>query len=281
MEMFGSAISVSQSPSWFTARFGTPRVLSIGIHGALVALALVPWTTTLPHPSVLRETAVMLYPADVLMKPVLLPARQSGGGGGGKHDPRPASRGVLPRGADKQLAPPDPEPPKNPDPSLIVEPTIVAPQLALRPLDLRFIGDPNGAVGPLSSGPGRGGGIGNGNGRGDGDGDGPGAIKGSGGGCCDGVYQPGGGVTAPKVIFQVDPEYSEEARRARYQGTVVLEAVVRKDGNVDLVHLVRSLGFGLDQNAIEALKKWRFRPGTKNGTPVDVTINIEVRFNIR
>src|SRR5262249_11815153 len=112
-------------------------------------------------------------------------------------------------------------------------------------------------------------------------GDGPGGIDGEGGGCCEGVYRVGGGVTAPSVIYRIEPEYSEEARKARYQGTVVLEALVRRDGKVDVVHLVRSLGFGLDQNAIDALKKWRSRPATKNGTPVDVTVNVEVIFNIR
>ena len=66
-----------------------------------------------------------------------------------------------------------------------------------------------------------------------------------------------------------------------FEGTVVLEALVRKDGKVDVVHLLRSLRFGLDQSAIEALRRWRFRPGTKNGMPVDVTVNGEVTFNIR
>ena len=281
-EMFGSATSVSQSQSWFNVRFGTPRLLSLAIHGILVLLALIPWTPHLSGPVLIRQTAVLLFPAEVQLKPVLVPQVQpSGGGGGGKRNPLAATRGVLPRGTDRQLAPPDPEPPKNPDPSLVVEPTIVAHELALRPLDLSLIGNPNGVVGPPSSGPGDGGGIGNGRGHGDGKGNGPGAIDGQGGGCCDGPYIVGGGVTAPKVVFQVDPEYSEEARRARHEGTVVLEVIVRKDGHIDLVHLVRSLGFGLDQNAIDALKKWRFRPGTKNGTPVDVTINVEVRFTIR
>jgi protein TonB len=281
-EMLVSATSVSQSPPWFNARFGAPRLLSIGIHGIFVLLALIPRAPQLPGPALVRQTTVMLFPDELQLTPVLLPQVQpSGGGGGGKRNPLPATRGVLPRGTDRQLAPPDPEPPKNPDPSLVVEPTIVAPQLALRPLDLSLIGDPNGVVGPPSSGAGDGGGIGNGRGHGDGKGDGPGAMDGQGGGCCDGLYIVGGGVTAPKVIFQVDPEYSEEARRARHEGTVVLEAIVRKDGHIDLVHLVRSLGFGLDQNAIDALRKWRFRPGTKNGTPVDVTINVEVRFSIR
>jgi TonB family protein len=83
------------------------------------------------------------------------------------------------------------------------------------------------------------------------------------------------------VVYRVEPEYSEEARRARYEGTVVFEAVIRRDGSIDVVRLVRSLGFGLDQNAIRALKEWRFRPATKSGVPVDVTMNVEVRFNLR
>ena len=88
-------------------------------------------------------------------------------------------------------------------------------------------------------------------------------------------------MTAPTLIYRIDPEYSEEARKARFQGTVILETLVRKDGFVDLVHVVRSLGFGLDQNAIDAVKKWRFRPGMKNGAPVDVPMRIEVSFNLR
>jgi TonB family protein len=82
------------------------------------------------------------------------------------------------------------------------------------------------------------------------------------------------------VIYRIEPEYSEEARKARYQGTVVLEALVRKDGSVDVLHLVRSLGFGLDQSAIDALKRWRFRPAMKDGKPVAVSLNVEVRFSL-
>jgi protein TonB len=280
-ELFGAATQVSQSQSWLTARFGAPRLLSIGIHCLLVSIALIPWVSTAGvHPK-FTETTIALYTPVQLTKPLPLPSHAGGGGGGGKHERTPASRGVLPRGADKQLVPPDPNPPKNPDPTLIVESTIVAPQLALRRVDLLNIGDPNGVVSPPSSGPGMDGGIGPGKGHGVGKGDGPGGIDGTGGGCCDGAYHIGGDVTAPTVVYRVDPEYSEEARRARHEGTVVLEAVVRKDGTVDVVHLVRSLGFGLDQNAIEALKVWRFRPGMRNGVPVDVTLNIEVRFNIR
>jgi protein TonB len=281
--LFCAATQLSQSQSWFTTRFGVPRLISIGVHGALVGLALIPWASTLPvHPK-FHETAVVLYtPTDILNTRLMLPARAQGGGGGGKRQPRLASLGVLPRGADKQFVPPDPEPPKNPDPKLIMEQTIVAPQLSLlRPLELLNIGDPNGIPGPPSSGPGFGGGIGTGTGRGDGKGDGPGAGDGSKGGCCDGVFSIGGGVSSPTVVFRVEPQYSEEARRARYQGTVVLQTIVRKDGTVDIVNLVRSLGFGLDENAIRALKQWRFHPALKNGVPVDASLNIEVRFNLR
>jgi TonB family protein len=91
----------------------------------------------------------------------------------------------------------------------------------------------------------------------------------------------GGDVRPPVVIRRVEPQYSEQAREARAQGTVVLEAIVRKDGSVDIVRVVHSIGYGLDVSAIEALKQWVFKPGTKNGDPVDIAINIEVNFNLR
>jgi TonB family protein len=159
----------------------------------------------------------------------------------------------------------------------------VAPQLANLPQInlLSNIGDPNGIAGPPSAGPGQGGGIGTGQGRGVGEGKGPGAGPGEGGGAGGGVFRVGGGVSPPSVVSRVEPQYSEEARKARYQGTVVLEAIVRKDGTVDILRVVRSLGFGLDENAIQALKQWRFRPGMKGGIAVDVALNIEVNFNLR
>ena len=261
-----------------------PWVLSIAIHAGLVGLALMPWSSERIARPKLNGTEVVLYtPPTNDINTIQLPGRSRGGGGGGKHELTRASRGVLPRGADRQLAPPNPAPPKNPEPQLIVEPTIVAPQLTQLPqLTLLNLGDPNGIVSPPSSGTGDGGGIGNrGKGRGIDDGEGPGIGRGKDGGRGDGTLVLGGDVSAPTVIYRVEPEYSEEARRARYQGIVVLQAVIRRDGQVDMIHLVRSLGFGLDQNAIEALKKWRFRPAMKDGMPVDSTLNIEVRFNLR
>jgi TonB family protein len=162
-----------------------------------------------------------------------------------------------------------------------VEPTIVAPQLNLPRISTLQIGDPEGIPGPPSAGPGFGGGIGTGTGRGVGSGSGPGFGEGQGGGAGGGIFRVGGGVSAPTIIHRVEPQYSEEARRARYQGMVVLEAIVRKDGTVQIVRVVRSLGFGLDESAAKALQQWRFRPAMMNGEPVSVTLNIEVNFNLR
>lgn len=89
-----------------------------------------------------------------------------------------------------------------------------------------------------------------------------------------------GDVLPPSVISRVEPQYSDEARQARIQGSVTLEAIVRKDGTVEILRVVQSLDPTLDQNAIEALQQWRFRPGMKDGQPVDVALNIVVNFNL-
>lgn len=268
---------------WSKPKTGVPKLISVGIHSLVLVLAMVPWATSGQKLPRVNETAVMIVPPMNLV--LNLPQKDDtsgGGGGGGKRQLPPPSLGKPPRGADKQLVPPDPEPPKNPDPLLIAEPTIVAPQLSQLPqLNLLNLGDPQGVPGPPSSGPGIGGGIGTGQGRGVGEGKGPGLGPGEGGGFGGGVFRVGGGVSPPTVIQRVEPQYSEEARKARYQGTVVLEAIVRRDGTCDIIRVVRSLGFGLDENAMQALKQWRFRPGMRNGVAVDVSLNIEVNFNLR
>ena len=95
-----------------------------------------------------------------------------------------------------------------------------------------------------------------------------------------GVYRIGAGVSAPVPIFRADPEYSEEARKAKWQGAVLLQTVVDESGVPQNIQVVRSLGMGLDQKAIEAVQKWRFKPGTKDGAPVPVSATIEVDFRI-
>lgn len=90
----------------------------------------------------------------------------------------------------------------------------------------------------------------------------------------------GGGVTAPRVIYDPDPEYSEEARQSKYQGTVVLWIVIDADGRARDVRVQRSLGMGLDEKAVEAVRKWRFQPALKDGHPVAVQVNVEVNFRL-
>jgi TonB family protein len=94
------------------------------------------------------------------------------------------------------------------------------------------------------------------------------------------VYRVGGAVKPPIVINAPDPEYSEEARKAHYQGTVVLYLIVDAEGMPRDVRVWRPLGKGLDEKAVEAVSKWRFRPATKYGTPVAVQINIEMQFKL-
>jgi TonB family protein len=95
------------------------------------------------------------------------------------------------------------------------------------------------------------------------------------------VYRLDEGVSPPSILYRVEPTYSKEGRKANIQGVVVLSAIVRKDGNIEIVKVVRGLGYGLDENGISALKQWKFRPGMMNGVPVDVALNVEVNFSLR
>ena len=142
------------------------------------------------------------------------------------------------------------------------------------------LGDPLAKSGIASNGPGSGAGIGTGNGGGVGSGSGAGFGPGHGGGIGGGAYRIGGGVSPPTVVFKVEPEYSEEARKAKFQGTVVLFVVVDEKGNPKDLRVIRPLGLGLDQKAIEAVEKWRFNPGKKDGKPVPVQATIEVNFRL-
>ena len=94
------------------------------------------------------------------------------------------------------------------------------------------------------------------------------------------VYRIGHGVSAPRAIYSPDPDYSEEARKAKYQGTLVLYVVVGADGRPHDIRVTRSLGLGLDEKAIEAVRTWKFEPAQKDGQPVAVMVNVEVNFRI-
>jgi TonB family protein len=132
-----------------------------------------------------------------------------------------------------------------------------------------------------SQGPGTGGGIGSGSGTGNGPGTGSGVGPGTGGGTGGGPYQPGSGISAPVLTREIRATYTDEARRRAIEGDVVLEIVVRRDGSVGTMRVVRSLGAGLEQRAIDAVRQWRFTPSRRNGEAVDVVVEVAVEFKLR
>jgi TonB family protein len=226
------------------------------------------------------KEAVQIYaPVDISeFKPK--PQKMQGGGGGGDRSPLPASKGKLPKASLKQFTPPVVVP-QNLQPKLMMDPSIIAPpDVPLPQVNMPQYGDPLAKLGPPSNGPGSGAGIGSGSGGGVGAGKGGGVGSGEGGGFGGGVFRVGGGVTAPTLLYKVEPEYSEEARKAKYQGTVVLYVEVDPTGKAINPKIVRSLGLGLDEKAIEAVKKWKFKPGYKDGHAVTVAATIEVNFRL-
>jgi protein TonB len=229
-----------------------------------------------------QQTQVeLIAPSDM---PALQPSKtiSGGGGGGGDRDKLEAPKGRLPKQSMQQLAPPVVVV-RNEAPKLPVEPTVVIPpQVHIVQPNLPNLGDPLSHM-PASipsNGTGSGGGIGSGNGGGVGSGEGPGFGPGHGGGTGGGAFRVGGGVSAPKAIYAPDPEYSEEARKAKFQGTCVLWLIVGPDGRPRDIRVQRTLGLGLDEKAIEAVKTWRFDPALKDGKPVAVQINVEVSFRL-
>jgi periplasmic protein TonB len=198
------------------------------------------------------------------------------GGGGGNFDPLPASHGDPPKASlDNQLAPPTVIVPKE-MPRLPVEETVmVAPEVKLP--QGGPIGDPlSKFTAALSNGPGGPGGIGPGCCDGVGSSKGPGMGDGP-----PGIYPAGrGGVGVPEVIFSPEPGFSDEARKAKQQGVVLLLLIVGKDGHTYDIHVRQSLGMGLDEKAVEAVSRWRFRPATLGGQPVATQIAVQVDFRL-
>jgi len=228
-----------------------------------------------------QATVTLIAPDDILPLPPSK-TKAGGGGGGGDRDKLQAPKGKLPKFAMQQIVPPMVVV-RNDNPKLSAEPTVVVPpEIRLAMNNLPTLGDPMSPLpsGPPSNGTGSGGGIGSGNGGGVGSGEGPGVGPGRGGGIGGGVFSVGGGISAPRPLFTPDPDYSEEARKARYQGTCVLWLVVGPDGKARDIRVARTLGLGLDDKAIAALKLWRFEPAMKDGKPVAVHISVEVSFRL-
>jgi len=204
-----------------------------------------------------------------------------GGGGGGDRSLLQASKGKLPKIEDKPVVPPQVQTfdkPKIPMPAAIdVQKNIVLPDNPTLP----DIGMKTSTNIVLSNGTGSGGGMGSGSGGGLGSGSGDGYGPGYGGNAGGGLYHIGGGVAAPVLLHQVDPEFSDEARRAKYQGICMISIIVDTNGNPQNPRVVRPLGMGLDEKALEAVRQFRFKPAMKDGkTPVPVMITVEVNFRL-
>ena len=259
-------------------RYGSPRIAglsSLAVHGALAAVIVVLGTFQ-PVQSLVKQQITAL---EIDLRPYLAQQNKapSGGGGGGARQLLDASKGKLPKPAPRQFTPPRVDP--IPDPKLPMAPSIIAPD-DVPNIQANNYGDPLSHLGIPSNGIGSGGGIGGGADGGVGLGRGPGTGLGADGGFGGGVFRIGDGVSAPSVLSKVEPEYSEEARKAKWQGTVVLSVIVDELGRPRNVKILRSLGLGLDQKAVEAVEQWRFKPGLKDSKPVPVMATIEVNFRL-
>lgn len=255
------------APAQFQRSWWQGTGVSIVIHGLVLGALLYAATHASQIVKVVTEQTTKLdY--------IFLPQKGPGGGGGGRpKDPEPPRKAEIVAAKPVQAAQPIPKPADVPTPEVTVP--IQTPQ-AVQTLP--------GAVSALDvpTGTGSGGG---GTGTGIGTGRGSGVGEGYGGGFGGGAYQIGNGVTSPVLIKEVKPNYTGDAMRAKLQGVVEMEAVVLPDGTVDpnRIKITRSLDstFGLDQQAIIAVKQWRFRPGTLKGQPVAVIVNVELTFTLR
>ena len=267
-----------------TARV-SPLVVSAAIHAVAVAsivAALAGTGPAAPSATVPRpDAAVVMITRAVFL---VAPGRGGGGGGGGNRQPAPIRRAER-VGRDRATVP-------IARPLSTTERTADVPEpaqqilLDAKPLASGLteqIGAIEGGVGfGASLGPGWGGGAGEGVGTGVGSGRGPGVGPGSGGGTGGGLYRPGGAVTPPTLASQVRPSYTNEALRQRIQGAILLEAIVRASGEPSNIRVIRSLDpGGLDEQAIVAVRQWRFNPGRLAGVPVDVLVMIVLDFSIR
>jgi periplasmic protein TonB len=278
-----SAFMLSDSWGQYKVSKGRSAVGSIVIHGliiwAIAAISLVPHSIqAVAHPP--EHVTLIAPPMDSYTLPV---AKQQagGGGGGGDHEKIEAPKGRLPKAAPQQITPPSIVV-HNEHPKLAVEPTVVAPPQIQMAAAMPNIGNPAAPAMPTvaSNGTGSGAGIGSGSGGGIGKGAGPGVGEGHGGGIGGGAYRVGGSVLAPKALSTPDPEYTEQAREAKLQGMCVLRLIVGPDGKPRDIHVVRSLGMGLDEKAIAAVSQWAFAPATKDGLPVPVQISVQVMFRL-
>jgi TonB family protein len=266
--------------------FGWTQAIALGVHAGVIILLVVPIFTSFLQPKMLAKNKTLdVTPLDISPYLSKLPAganKAGGGGGGGDRSPLPPTKGKAPRFTWTQLTPPSATI-KNPDPKLPAEPTLLGPpDLKVANPALSNFGDPLAASVNMSNGSGGGGGIGTGEGGGIGSGSGGGLGPGEGGGTGGGAFRAGvNGVGSPSCFYMPNPPYSEEARKAKYSGVVLVDAVVTVDGRVTEPRVIKSPGLGLDDTTVNTMKTWRCKAALgPNGRPVPTRVQFEVNFRL-
>jgi TonB family protein len=266
-------MAVKRSPASSMVSF----LLHAGIFAGLVWFVLQARNHIVPAQKV--EVTQLVVPPYI--PPVTLPAPQSmgGGGGGGFHQPVEANKGHLPPIEKTPINPPELQ---VDHPKLAVAPAVVMPQqIKIPDNSMPNLGMTQSTqVVMKSQGGGSGSGFGQGGGGGIGAGEGGGIGSGTVGGYGGGVMAVGGGVTAPVVIHKVEAEFTDEARRVKYQGIASVGLIVDAQGNPEDVHVVHPLGMGLDQKAVQAVRQYKFKPAMFKGRPVPVQMVVEVDFHM-
>ncbi|MGH9715127.1 MAG: energy transducer TonB [Candidatus Acidiferrales bacterium] len=256
-------------------QFSRTQAISAGAHVLAIALiVLVPLLLSYwLRPPVINTSPMNITPVDMVVSPYLKPAKLKAGGGGGQHDLKPASRGTPPKFSWTQFARPMVHPPAHPE--IAMTPTIIGnPDIKMPDPKLPTWGDPLGHSNNASMGKGHGNGLGNGNGNGLG----PGEGWNTGGGLPN---AGSGGYGIPQCLYCPRADYSDEAMKVKIQGEVELLAVITADGRVTDIHVVKGLGYGLDENAVKAARTWRLRPALgPDGKPSAVREIIQMEFQL-
>jgi periplasmic protein TonB len=257
--------------------FGWTQGISIGLHVLLIALIVVPLFTRVLPPSTEAKTKTDVALLDISpYMPKLPPGAKPAGGGGGANDhtTAPVNRGKLPKFQWTQFTPPQVKI-QNPSPKLPMDPSLLGPpDLKVANINAPTFGDPL-ANGVSES-------LGHGNGTGIGSGSGGGLGPGEGGGTGGGAFRAGvNGVGMPLCVYCPEPAYSDEARKAKYQGAVVVLVIINLDGRATSIQLIKDPGLGLGEKAVEAVRQWKFKPAIgPNGKPVPTQVPIEVTFRL-
>jgi len=252
-------------------------LISALVHAVAFVLLLATGKVAKLLPPMVEHRNIIL-PSDLVKYQVT--RTEEGRGGGGQDDPGPVRRGHLPQTTPRAFVPPtvridNLQPVLSMEMAIVGEPTILIPVI-----NLPLVGDPNGVLGATHGGPGGPNGIGGGRGNGIGDKDGPGYGDSGRHGVGNSRAGFRDDVTPPRLISKIEPEYSDEARKVKLQGTVLLRIVVDERGYAESIEVTQGLGLGLDERAVEAVRKWRFRPGLRGGRPVPTSAIVQVSFRL-